>query len=405
MPNNEQHDGGGNSGGDGDHRPYRHPTCFNCREAGHYANEFPYRERRQFASRPSTSSDSRRSRSPRRMEYMRHYSPPGIDKDVRSQIAELNKNLVSIKQFHDAEQAKKEEKARRKREKEEAKRCEAEEVEKRAIEEAKREAKQQKKREKARNEAELRAEMRKDMSLQCAIMLSEIKDSWVEEWRQTALPAVRAVDPKGKKKLQYEVEEVVSDASGDGSETSVTQELSEKTGKLFISEKRKREANVVLEGSPPMETSAKRTPKRGTGKQTDLSMRLTRSKTAKKTGRIPIPAKKKTPVKTPLSKIVRSAKKKTPQSRATPDASGALARLRYRDAVIKELKDLEAPELQKICRDEGLHYDKKIEAIFDIVEHQTQITFEEAPVDEAEVIRIADSGNTEEVNQPDGKIE
>ncbi|GBG61061.1 hypothetical protein CBR_g18653 [Chara braunii] len=299
------------------------------------------------------------------MEYRRHYSPPGVDKEVRSQIAELNKGFASIKQFHDVEQARKEEKARRKLEKEEARRREAEEAKKRAAEEAKREAKQQNKREKA---------------------------------------PVKALDTKGKKKVHYEVEEVVSDSSGDGSETSVTQELSEKTGKLFISEKRKREADVVFEDSPPMEACPKRTPKRGSMKPVDLSMRMTRSKTAKKTGRTPIPAKKKTPVKTPLSKIVKSARRKTPQSRSTPDASGALARLQYRDAVMKELKDLEAPELQKIRPDEGLHYDKKIEAIFDIAEHRTQIAFDKATVDEAEVIRIADSDNTEEVNQPEDEI-
>ncbi|GBG71033.1 hypothetical protein CBR_g8332 [Chara braunii] len=135
----EHREGEGALGGGGDHgdrRAYRQPTCFSCHEVGHYANQCPNQERRQqYLSRPSTSSDSRRSRSPRGYERRCRYSPPG-DSGVHSKIAKLSKNIASMKEQHDVEARRKEGRARRKWEKAEAARLEAEEKEQRETWEA-----------------------------------------------------------------------------------------------------------------------------------------------------------------------------------------------------------------------------------------------------------------------------
>ncbi|GBG81085.1 hypothetical protein CBR_g31643 [Chara braunii] len=161
-------------------RPHRPPvTCFSCNEPGHYANQCPLQERRQLPCRPSTSSDSRRTRSPRRFESRREHSPRK-ESELRETVAKLSKGVASIKEHVNAVQAKKDEKARRKLEKEkekedERRRLEEEEVI-RSQEEARREAKLRKKEKKAKQEAALRAEMKKDVTMHAAILISEIKD-------------------------------------------------------------------------------------------------------------------------------------------------------------------------------------------------------------------------------------
>ncbi|GBG66854.1 hypothetical protein CBR_g70731 [Chara braunii] len=340
MSNHER--GDDNKGfGDGDRRQYRAPTCFNCHEQGHYANQCPHRDRRQYLSRPSTSTDSRRSRSPRRFEHRRYVSPPRQEAELRGKLAALSQGVAEMKKHFNAEKARKEAKERRKLDKERRKEEErriAEEEEKRKIEEeARREEKKRKKVEKAKREAILRAEMKKE---------------------------------------------------------------------LCISEKQKREADVVLEGSPPMEMPAKRTPRK-VARPMLPTERLTRSKARKKVGCIMVRAKRKSQVKTPLDKVVKSGKKASPDSppsgRITP-VSKVVLRLRYRDAVMRELKDSNEDEFQRICREEGLHYEGKIDAIFDIAEYRSRRQFPEGN-QAIEGIPISVSNDTEAVETPANDLE
>ncbi|GBG61678.1 hypothetical protein CBR_g23194 [Chara braunii] len=388
--------GGDEDRGNQERRAYRPVTCFNCDEQGHYLNQCPHRDHRPY--RPSTSTDSRRSCSPRTFKTRRR-SPPHGESELRAKVAELSVGVASIKEHFDEVRAKKEVKARKKWEKEqlkeEARRREEEEEAQRAEQLAK-QAANKKKEEKAKKEALLRAEMKKDVTLHVALMMSEIKDDWLHQWKTSVLPAIAGSvkDIKGKKKVEFVSEE--DDESGyntEESETSVTQELSEKTERLCLSEKRKREEDVRMEDSPPMEQPAKQTPRRQALKPSAANPRVTRSRSKAKGLRSVIPAKARTPVKTPLSKLSKT-KKGSPSGRLTP-ASKVLARLKFRDAIIKEIKECNANELQRMCREEGLHYEGKLDAIFDLAEHRAKQHFGREGDIEGEVVRLTDLGEAE----------
>ncbi|GBG64852.1 hypothetical protein CBR_g48320 [Chara braunii] len=291
-------------------------------------------------------------------------------------------------------QEKKADKARRKlereKEKEEELRRQEEEEARRAQEEFRRAEKKRKKKEKARQEATLRAEMKKDVTMHAALMMNEIKDDWINQWKTKVLPTLTGgrIDAKGKKKVVYQTgSDSQSEGSEEGSDTSVTQELSAKASRLCITKKRKRETGVALENSPLMELPPKRTPRGATGKTGKAMVPMTRARSER--FRTPISAKKKTPVRTRLSKLTKSGNKKTPPSGRMTPASRVLARLRYRDSIMHELKGCSANELQRFCKDEGIPYTGKVDAIFDLAEHRAQQHANVPP--QAEVIRIADS--------------
>ncbi|GBG59442.1 hypothetical protein CBR_g38467 [Chara braunii] len=299
-----------------------------------------------------------------------------------------------IKTQYEIEARRKEEKARRKLKnlKAEAKRFEAEEAkkcEKQAL----------KKKEKLRKEAEQRAEMRKDLRLEMCMDLHEMNDEFIAEIKQTVLPACfPPQQEKGKQKMEYISEGYSSSSdSQERSNTSVTQKIKEKTGKLSITDKRKRGPEPVFEDSPPMESPAKRTPMRGTVKPVKLCMCLTRTK-ANQGENTPVGRKTRgsrkrvSPMKTPLTHRKSAIKKASPATTSATKVS--LARMRYKDVVMKELKDLEAPELQKICKEEGIHYDKKIDVIFYIAEHRAQLTLGDGSPVKADVIALESDAGT-----------
>ncbi|GBG74698.1 hypothetical protein CBR_g19103 [Chara braunii] len=229
---------------DEDRRRYRAPTCFNCHKPGHYANQCPERNRRRYhLDRPSSSFDSRGGRSPRRRDYRRNTS---LGKEaISSTVAELGKSVVAMKDFYEEARLKKEAQERRK-----AENIEAEERE--AAEREKAERKAKKKMDKLRQEAELeaerRAELRKDNDIHLAIRLSEMEENFSTKMKCVIEP-LKELLKKGKKQVTYAS---ASDSASEGaSDTSVTQELSEQAGRLFISEKRKRGPEQTVGDSPP----------------------------------------------------------------------------------------------------------------------------------------------------------
>ncbi|GBG64010.1 hypothetical protein CBR_g40255 [Chara braunii] len=250
--------------------------------------------------------------------------------------------------------------------------------------------------------------MRKDLNMQFTIQVGDLEDRLVERMYQVVAPVLPPNRERGKNKVMYasDSDEALS-ARIEGSDTSVTQKLNTKTERLCISEKRKRGAEPVFEEpSPPMELPAKRTPKRGILKPVKLTRRLTRSKSKKAGGGL-TPTTNKKNIATPISKRRTPTHSPTCPSAAvlTPSAKGTLARLHYRNEVLKELKTLDATELQCICREEGLHYDKKIDAIFDVADHRTERTFGGSSAGNVEVIKVdafEDLGGDESVEPAAG---
>ncbi|GBG72012.1 hypothetical protein CBR_g10948 [Chara braunii] len=186
-------------------------------------------------------------------------------------------------------------------------------------------------------------------------------------------------------------------------DTSVTQELSDHSSKLQISEKRKRGPEMVLKDSPPMEKPPKRIPKQGVLKPVKLTALMTRAKARRLLSTMPLkktPGRPPTislPVKTPLSggktsRTPRTIRATSPQMPLCAHVTrGALERLRYRNKMIDELNSLDVVELQKLCKKEGIPYDGKIESILDIADMKAMKKFGTTMQEIAEVISVEES--------------
>ncbi|GBG59876.1 hypothetical protein CBR_g66683 [Chara braunii] len=214
-------------------------------------------------------------------------------------------------------------------------------------------------------------------------MRHEIRDEFIETFKEAVLPACLPSLDKGKMKMTYPSgSDSLSEHNGGDSDTSVTQEITEKAGKLCIAEKRKRGSERVFEDNSPMELPPKRTPKRGATKLVILCPRLTRSK-AKEAGKKNGSEKKLSPVKTPLSHRVKNI---TPADKSA--TKGTLARMRFKNKVRLDLKDMDATELQRMCKEEGVLYDKKVDAIFDIVKRRATLAFGDEGATAEEIIQV-----------------
>ncbi|GBG92386.1 hypothetical protein CBR_g55293 [Chara braunii] len=215
------------------------------------------------------------------------------------------------------------------------------------------------------------------------IQLGELEDKFVHRIRQVATGLGKVPSSKGK---EAKTEHVCSSGSS-GSEASITQDLSARTADLVITDKRKRGPDKAVGNSPPMESLAKRTFGR---KQATFTGRLTHARA--KIVKSPGSAKRKNAVCTPLS----ACKKKMTHLTTgieTPHVKGSLARYKYRKLMMHELKPLDASELQRMCREEGVPYDGKVDAIFNIADHRTYLKFDGgvAPEQHIETINIEGS--------------
>ncbi|GBG77085.1 hypothetical protein CBR_g23411 [Chara braunii] len=238
----------------GERRPYRPPTCFAYNETGHYANYCPNRSRRYSSTRPSTSTDTRRSRSPRGYDGRRE-QPHQLDPELRSTIAKLGNNVSAMEEYYAVERLKKANKRKKKLKKEEEERRAEEKRGAREEERARTDKKALKAKQKKALEAVVRAAMQKDLNIQLAIQVGELENRIVDRMYQVVASVIPLSREHGKKKVTYGSEVGSSSASsGDGSDTSVTQELSAQTQRLAIFEKRKRGPEPEFEDpSPPMD--------------------------------------------------------------------------------------------------------------------------------------------------------
>ncbi|GBG84842.1 hypothetical protein CBR_g39217 [Chara braunii] len=314
--------------------------CFNCEELGHYANQCT-QPRQQRVSRPSSSTDSKGDRS--------HGKRPAFGEQLESKVAEIGKSMAVVCHFVEIEQQKKAMKERRRMERKEAE-------ERAEAERAKAEMKRKKKEEKLRRDAEKFEEVNKHLDIKVALRVGELRDDVREDVRLEIREAINELCKTVARGKQKVIPPLGSDQES-GASGSDTDEISERTRKLCISEKRKRGPEPVFEVSPPMEQPPKRTPRKAM-KPAKLTERLTRAK-AKRRENMPTP--KKTP----------------PSIRKKVDAAGlgAVKCLKFEKKIMSDLKGLDALVLQNICRDEGIPYGGKFESIFYIAAHRAQLAF------------------------------
>ncbi|GBG90820.1 hypothetical protein CBR_g51325 [Chara braunii] len=297
---------------------------------------------------------------------------------IRSLVAEIGKSVAAVCQYVENEHQKKASKERKKAEKKEAE--EREKVERAAAELTKK-----KEEGKARKEADRIEEMNKNLDIKVAVRVGELWEDVREDLRQEIREAIGklfvAVTRGKQKKIQPAVS--ASDNSGSSSET---EEPSTRTRNLCITEKRKRGEEPVFEDSPPTELPPKRTPRK-TGKPVNLTFKLTRSR-AKEKMKTVTPTPKKTPASIHKKKI--------------PTSIGMVARLKLEKQFMHELKNLDALVLQNVCSDEGIPYNGKFEAVFDIAAHHIKLAYDTDDEDEAETSQEAE---TKETTEGDGKPE
>ncbi|GBG91922.1 hypothetical protein CBR_g54017 [Chara braunii] len=368
-------------------RRRRLSTCYNCHEVAHDTNQCSRPRRYGRQSRPSTSTDSRRPRSPRRSEWRRE-PPVQLDLVIKQQISELGQSVAYMRKHFEEERDKREAKARRKLEKEEATCRELAMTEQEEEERRIHEIKAQKK-EKRRLEGESRAEL-KELGMQLTMQVSEMEDKFVHRMRQVVAEFRPVPFDKGKR-VMYSAND---DYSGQDSYTSVTQESSERTTELHITEKWKRGPEWAVGDSPSMKSSAKRT-QRQVNSQVAFTGRMTRART--KVNKSHGSAKRKTP----LSKQKGRATLLTPGV-STPCDKGAIARHRYCNAVMtdRHWMSVSCKESVKRKPQEGIPYEGKVDAIFDIVDNRTYLKFgdEHVPLN-VEPIQIEESLTAKEVTE------
>ncbi|GBG61424.1 hypothetical protein CBR_g20455 [Chara braunii] len=167
----------------------------------------------------------------------------------------------------------------------------------------------------------------------------------------------------GKKKVVL----LSDDKTAQASSGSETEKLRKKGGRLTISEKRKRGPKPVFEDNPPMITPSKRTPR-------------TKAKEGVTVGRVTWSRNK---IKTKLSPFIEKLR--------SPGKADALAKLRFRNQAMEEIRGLDAQELQLICKNEGVCYNGKVKAIFNIASHRTRVAF-----GEIEGVEQSESGDFED---------
>ncbi|GBG77489.1 hypothetical protein CBR_g23936 [Chara braunii] len=336
--------------------------CFNCDEPGHYANQCPLPKRNGV---PASSAHRGGLSPPGRPSFSRR---PQQTDPLESKVAEIGKTVAAVCQFVEVEQQKKAAKERRKAEKKEAE-------ERVKAERAAALLRKQKKEEKIRKEAESKEELHKSLDVRMAVRVSELREDVREDVRQEIRDAIGelCLAVSCVKQKAVEPSETAAESSASSSET---EELSMRTRTLCISKKRKQGPDVACEGSPPMELPAKRTPRRA-ARPGGFAGRLTRAKS--RTQKTPTP-----------KKTLPSIRKKTPA------AIGIVGRLRFEKRVMKDLKNLDVLVLQNICKDKGIPYNGKFEAIFGIVAKRTQVAY--GSDDEEEAVILPGTGTDVEGN-------
>ncbi|GBG63127.1 hypothetical protein CBR_g36614 [Chara braunii] len=204
------------------------PTCFNCGEPMHYANQCPHPQKNLKFGRGSAGDfgESSSLSGPDRPKR------PQQGDELESKVTEIGRSVAVVCQYVEMEQQKKIAKERRKAEKKEA-------VRRAAAERAKVELKKKKKEAKALKDAEQKEEMRKCLDIRMALRVGELRDEVREDVRD-AIGWLCTVVARGKQKV------APSGSPANSASSSDTEELNLQTRDLCRTEKRKRGPEVYL---------------------------------------------------------------------------------------------------------------------------------------------------------------
>ncbi|GBG59287.1 hypothetical protein CBR_g32300 [Chara braunii] len=275
--------------------------------------------------------------------------PPVREVAAHNRLDELDWTIASVQEFVEMERARRAEKEQRRHEREEARRVE-EEVQAAEAERALRKA------EKLRKWEEEQLAMAKAVEVQLSVRLGDIREEIKTEVRKALTSTLvnsqvkTAVNTKGKEKV-VAIEELPS-TSGTSSEVEA---ITEGAGKLSIQEKQKRG-----EDSPPVTTPAKRSSKRTGIRPVRLSERLQRTRT-----------------KIAVRRSARGTATKALTAMKPPARDTMMERLLFLDNTRRELSTLDYDMLRMICREEGVNYSMKVQAIFDVADRRAHVRFGE----------------------------
>ncbi|GBG60685.1 hypothetical protein CBR_g12421 [Chara braunii] len=269
--------------------------------------------------------------------------PLAVDAATQNRLEELGRTVASVQEFVEMERARRVEREQRGRERDEA----------RLVEEAARAAEVERavrKAEKLRKREEEQLAMAKAVEVQLSVRLGDIREEIKTEVRKALSSSLvkqqltEIATTKGKEKV-VTIEDL-SSTSGTSSEVEV---ITEGTGNLSLQEKRKRGDDVPVGDSPPVTILAKRTSKRSSIRPVRLSECLQRTRTKISVRR---------PARCEATKALTALK---PPARDT-----MMERMLFLDNTQRELSKLDYDTLRAICRDEGVNYATKVQAIFDV---------------------------------------
>ncbi|GBG75198.1 hypothetical protein CBR_g19711 [Chara braunii] len=260
---------------------------------------------------------------------------------MSSEFEKLGRNVASLQEYVQLERSKQDEKEAQKK----AKKLAKQKPEEEKIEREQRVARKKAKVWKA-EERELK--LAKNVDMQLSLKIGELRDEIRQELRRVMTGKSKAKNSSG-----------ASGCRSNGDIDGGSEDLSARTKQLTINEKRKRGAEPVFEDSPPMVVPSKRTPGRRLGiKPIRLTPRL-KSRTPK--------------VK---SRSTTKPKSRQASNMKIPAECGELGRLRYLDAVRRDLIDLDAKTMEALCKNEVIEYRGKINVIFDIADHKAAVAYD-----------------------------
>ncbi|GBG76396.1 hypothetical protein CBR_g22143 [Chara braunii] len=371
--------------GDRDHRAYQltgnesprrlSPICYGCKVPGHYRSDC-WRFWADPLSRRQAETDGfvcppefdRRGRSvsPCRAAATGIRRSPSIDSKTVSRLDELGQSVATLPEFVDLEMARRNEKEKKRREKEEARLREEEERKAEA-------AKAAKKMEKLRKREEDQLELTKVVEMQLALCIGNICENLQNEIR-------RVVGDVEKRKAK--VVEQLPSTSGSGAGDNDVDVITEGTERLEICEKRKRGEETPVGNSPPVTTPAKRANKRTTVWPLQFSDRLQRTRTriSKKGGRA-------------LNKAQTAVK--------PPARDMAMERMIFLDRTRRELALCNCDQLRVLCREAGVGFAAKVQAIFDIADARARVKYDEGKREAGEDEAWEDSVKSSPENSED----
>ncbi|GBG61731.1 hypothetical protein CBR_g23246 [Chara braunii] len=208
--------------------------------------------------------------------------------------------------------------------------------------------------EKQRKREEEQLAMGKVVEVQLSVRLSDIREEIRTKVRKALSISVKTTPiTKGKEKV-IAIEDIPS-ASGTSSEVEA---ITEGAGNLSIQEKRKCGEDTPVGDSPPVTTPAKRVSKRAIVRSVCLSERLQRTRTK-------IVARRST----------RGTTSKALTAMKSPARDSMMERLMFLDSKRRELSKLDYDTLRAFCREEGVSYAPKVQAIFDLADRREQLRF------------------------------